>query len=137
MIHAPRRRSPPDAGRSAQERRYILELGQRMRTLREERNLTQQALARRAGIAVDMVSRLENAHYTSPGLRTLLRVAEGLGVPMTALLPDGAVAAPGASPENLLRTRLVTLLRRSSREDLELVLDLAAAVVSRRNGSRG
>ena len=64
---------PPEAEtRELHERRYMVKLGLRIRAIREERGLTQQAVARSAGIATDMVSRLENGHYTSPGLRTLL-----------------------------------------------------------------
>jgi transcriptional regulator with XRE-family HTH domain len=74
--------------RSMQERAYMHELGARVRTLREERGLTQQALAQAAGIATDMVSRLENGHYSSPGLRTLVRLAAGMGTQVAAMLPD-------------------------------------------------
>ena len=120
-----------DPARAQAERRYMIELGQRVRALREERGLTQHTLARSAGIATDMVSRLENGHYTSPGLRTLLRLAEGLGLSVTALLPDGE-GSSGASPEGLLRARLVALVHRMDPDDLELLLDIGSAIASRR-----
>ena len=75
-------------GRSAREKAYMTELGQRLRQLREERGMTQQTVARAAGIATDMVSRLENGHYSSPGLRTLLRIAEGMGISIATMLPE-------------------------------------------------
>ena len=86
--------------RELHERRYMVKLGQRIRAIREERGLTQQAVARSAGIATDMISRLENGHYTSPGLRTLLRVAEGMGVSLAALLPDAA-GVPSTAPSKV------------------------------------
>jgi transcriptional regulator with XRE-family HTH domain len=108
----------------------MIELGQRLRTMREERGLTQQDLARAAGIATDMVSRLENGHYTSPGLRTLLRIAEGMGISVSALLPD-VPNAGHAAPEAALKARLAALLHRVEFEDLELLVDLATTVVNR------
>ena len=106
---------PPDAqAREAHERRYMVKLGLRIRAIREERGLTQQAVARSAGIATDMVSRLENGHYTSPGLRTLLRIAEGVGVSLAALLPD-APSAPSSAPESALKSRLGALAHREAR----------------------
>lgn len=116
--------------REQHERRYMIKLGQRIRTVREERGLTQQAVARSAGIATDMVSRLENGHYTSPGLRTLLRIAEGMGVSLAALLPD--VPSPSAAtPENALLARLGGLVQRAEPHELELLVDLAQVVVGR------
>ena len=112
----------------------MVELGHRVRTLREERGLTQQTLAGAAGIATDMVSRLENGHYSSPGLRTLLRVADGMGVTVSMLLPDVHAVAQSATPEGALRARLAALLQRVSVEDLELLVDIAASIANRRRG---
>ena len=120
-------------GRAHNERSYMSELGHRLRTLREERGLTQQQLARAAGIATDMVSRLENGHYSSPGLRTLLRIAEGMGMGVAALLPDLAGTAY-TTPEQAHRARLNALLHRVSPDELELCVDLVAAVVQRKRG---
>jgi len=116
--------------RELHERRYMVKLGQRIRAIREERGLTQQAVARSAGIATDMVSRLENGHYTSPGLRTLLRIAEGMGVSLGALLPD-AIGAASTAPESALKLRLSTLAHRAEAPELELLVDIAAVILGR------
>lgn len=116
--------------RELHERRYMVKLGQRIRAIREERGLTQQAVARSAGIATDMVSRLENGHYTSPGLRTLLRIAEGMGVSLGALLPDSS-GAPSSSPESVLKLRLSTLAHRAEPPELELLVDIAGVILGR------
>ncbi|MBL8974844.1 MAG: helix-turn-helix domain-containing protein [Myxococcales bacterium] len=122
---------PPDAqAREAHERRYMVKLGLRIRAIREERGLTQQAVARSAGIATDMVSRLENGHYTSPGLRTLLRIAEGVGVSLAALLPD-APSAPSSAPESALKSRLGALAHRAEPHELDLLVDIAGVVLGR------
>lgn len=122
---------PPDTqAREQHERRYMARLGQRIRAVREERGLTQQAVARSAGIATDMVSRLENGHYTSPGLRTLLRIAEGMGVSLAALLPD-APSVTEAAPENLLKSRLGALTHRAEPHELDLLVDIASVVLGR------
>lgn len=109
----------------------MAELGHRLRALREERGLTQHMLARAAGIATDMVSRLENGHYSSPGLRTLLRIADGMGVPVSTLLPDVHSGAH-TTPEGALRARLSSLVNRVDLEDLELVVEVAQTIANRR-----
>jgi transcriptional regulator with XRE-family HTH domain len=103
-----------------------------LRTLREERGLTQQVLAQAAGIATDMVSRLENGHYSSPGLRTLVRIADGLGLGVAALLPDLPTPQGGASQETNLRARLQAIVQRATPEDLELIVELSAVVLQRK-----
>ncbi len=113
------------------ERSYMFELGQRVRSLREERGLTQNTLARSAGIATDMVSRLENGHYSSPGLRTLLRIADGMGISVGAMLPE-AHEVSQTTPEGLARAKLSTLIHRARLDDLELLADIAQAVIQRR-----
>lgn len=123
-----RRSSQPS--RTQHERTYMIELGQRLRMVREERGLTQQEVARSAGVATDMVSRLENGHYTSPGLRTMLRIAEGMGISVAALLPD-VPAVSYSTPEAALKARLAALLQRFDHEDLELLVDLAQTIANR------
>ncbi len=120
----------PTAGRGAHaERLYMAELGQRLRRIREQRGLTQQRLAKRACVATDMISRLENGRYTSPGLRTILRIARGLGVAPAELLPDHADhPAEGARA----RVRLSTLVAQATAEEVELIAELALVVLSRR-----
>jgi transcriptional regulator with XRE-family HTH domain len=122
----------PRGTRSLRERAYMAELGQRLRTLREERGLTQQVLAQAAGIATDMVSRLENGHYSSPGLRTLVRIADGLGLGVAALLPDLPTPQGGASQETNLRARLQAIVQRATPEDLDLIVELSAVVLQRK-----
>jgi len=129
---APRIDSDPQASRELLEKAYMIELGHRLRSLRESRGLTQQAVARAAGIATDMVSRLENGHYSSPGLRTLLRIAAGMGVSVAALLPDRDADGPISGPDTVMRARLSGMALRADPEDLELLVDLAQVVVSRR-----
>jgi transcriptional regulator with XRE-family HTH domain len=118
-----------DATREQHERRYMVELGERIRAAREERGLTQRAAAQAAGIATDMISRLENGRYTSPGLRTLLRIADGLGTSVAALLPD--VPANRGSVESGLRARLMAVVARADPRELELIVELAATVLSK------
>lgn len=118
-----------NAARDAHERRYMAALAHRIRTIREERGLTQQAVARAAGIATDMVSRLENGHYTSPGLRTLVRIAEGMNVSLAELLPE--LSGPAATPESALLAQLNALAVRADLHELELIVDLARVVVGR------
>lgn len=116
--------------REYQERRYMAELGQRIKRLREQRDLTQLSLAQVSAVAADMISRLENGHYQSPGLRTLLRLADGLGVPVNELLPAD-VSDPRPGRESSQRVRLAALLKRAAPEDLGLLADLVEAVVAR------
>ncbi|HEY0135097.1 MAG TPA: helix-turn-helix domain-containing protein [Nannocystis sp.] len=123
-------RTPDAQAREAHERRYMVRLGQRIRAVREERGLTQQAVAKSAGIATDMVSRLENGHYTSPGLRTLLRIAEGMDVSLAMLLPD-APGVPSSAPESALKSKLGALAHRAQPHELDLLVDIASVIVGR------
>jgi transcriptional regulator with XRE-family HTH domain len=65
------------------------QLGDRLRTLRLERGLTQQELAVKAGLAVGTVARLETKPQPNrPGgtsTLTLEKIARALDVPMSAL----------------------------------------------------
>lgn len=65
-----------------------------LRDLREEKGLTQRALAERAGVNVATVVRAEQGQ-TAPFGRTLHALARALEVPVAALRNCGPVAAEG------------------------------------------
>jgi len=62
-----------------------IELGLRVRKLRTRAGLSQAALAERAGLSVDAVSRIERGRR-SPHLGTLNALAAGLKVPLAVLV---------------------------------------------------
>ena len=60
-------------------------LAKRIQALREERRLTQNALARRIGLSRAYLARLEIGRHNAPIL-TLAKIAKALKVPITDLL---------------------------------------------------
>ena len=99
---------------------YIAAVGLRLRSIREEHGITQAQLGKRAGIAIDQVSRLEHGHYVSPGLRTILRIAMAMRIDVVELLAEPSPRRASVSPGFLLRVdaqveKLATLVR-SERE---------------------
>ena len=65
-------------------------LGERIKTLRRERELQQRQLAEKAELTPSMVSQIESGRLT-PSLNTLGRIAGALSVPIAALF-DGPAA---------------------------------------------
>jgi transcriptional regulator with XRE-family HTH domain len=63
-------------------------IGDRLRTLREEKNLSQGDIEKTTGLLRCYISRVENGH-TVPAIETLEKFARALGVPMYALFYDG------------------------------------------------
>ncbi|OFV98990.1 MAG: hypothetical protein A3F68_13425 [Acidobacteria bacterium RIFCSPLOWO2_12_FULL_54_10] len=61
-------------------------IGRRLRELREQRHLTQQEMAERAGVPRTYISRIENARLL-PGPVMLHRIADALKVEMLDMLP--------------------------------------------------
>ncbi len=57
-----------------------------VKQLREQKGLTQEALARKARVTQGYVAQLEGGWRKNPSLPTLRRLAKALGVPVTALL---------------------------------------------------
>ncbi len=60
-----------------------IDVGQRLRGLREERNVSMRALARRSGLSANALSMIERG-LTSPSVTTLHKLASALEVPVTA-----------------------------------------------------
>jgi transcriptional regulator with XRE-family HTH domain len=60
-----------------------VDVGGRLRQLRQERNMSMRALARASGLSTNALSMIERGR-TSPSVSTLYKISEALGVPITA-----------------------------------------------------
>jgi len=76
-------------------------LGETIRVLRLERNMSQRQLAQAAGVARSYVSMIESGARTNIGTQTLERVAAVLGLPAGAILNRAAVAFSSLEPLEL------------------------------------
>ncbi len=63
-------------------------LGERLRTVREQKELSQGDIEKRSGLLRCYISRVENGH-TVPAVETLEKLARALEVPMYELLYEG------------------------------------------------
>lgn len=75
------RPTPPDDRVIARRR----QVGDHIRRVREEHNLTQHDVCGRSGIDVATYSRIEQGH-SSPRLDTLIRIADAIGVHLRDLM---------------------------------------------------
>lgn len=82
-------------------------LGDRLARLRRLADLTQEGLAERSGVSVDVVRKLEQHRKHSARLPTLHALAKGLSVELTALLgdPPGVPSTGEADPPQLVALR--------------------------------
>jgi transcriptional regulator with XRE-family HTH domain len=60
-----------------------LDVGVRLRELRDERNISMRSLATKSGLSANALSMIERGK-TSPSVSTLYKLADALGVPITA-----------------------------------------------------
>ena len=63
-------------------------IGNRLRTLREHKNMSQGDIEKRTGLLRCYISRVENGH-TVPAIETLEKMARALEIPMYQLFYDG------------------------------------------------
>src|SRR4051794_2171148 len=82
-------------------------LGDRVGRLRRLADLTQEGLAERSGLSVDVVRKLEQKRKNSARLPTLHALAKGLGVEVTSLVgdPPGIPSNGEAEPPALIAVR--------------------------------
>jgi transcriptional regulator with XRE-family HTH domain len=116
-------------------------IGDRLKTLREAKDLSQGDIEKRTGLLRCYVSRVENGH-TVPSLETLEKFARALELPLYHLMFDGD--KPPTPPKfakhgtedslessrsgALLMKKLVSLLAKMSQDDRNLILFLAGRV---------
>jgi transcriptional regulator with XRE-family HTH domain len=65
-----------------------MEIGQKLRELREERNLSQGDIQHKTGLLRCYTSRVENG-FTVPNIETLEKLARALEIPLYQLFTDG------------------------------------------------
>ena len=115
-------------------------IGNRLKQLRESKNLSQGDIEKRTGLLRCYISRVENGH-TVPSVSTLERMARALEVPMYRIFHDGEVPASlsklkapkddefgstGAEADYLSKLR--RLLRKMEPGDQKLLLHMAQKV---------
>lgn len=66
---------------------YELNVGRRLRILREKKGLSLRSLAERCGLSINAISRIERGS-NSPTVASLHRLAQALDVPITLLFED-------------------------------------------------
>jgi transcriptional regulator with XRE-family HTH domain len=69
----------------------MLMIGERLRTIRESKNLSQGDVEQRTGLLRCYTSRVENGH-TVPSIDTLQKYAQALDIPLYQLFYDGEAA---------------------------------------------
>jgi len=124
-------------------------IGERLRTLREVKNLSQGDIEKRTGLLRCYLSRVENGH-TVPAIETLEKLARALEIPLYQLFYDGdeppklpkvlktrAEAAEWgkADHEAQLLNRFGRVMKKMGKKDRELLLFIAqkmAGLVGRR-----
>src|ERR1039458_6083997 len=117
-----------------------VDIGKRLRELREAKGLSQRDVEDRAGLFRCHVSRIENGHV-SPTLPVLERWAEALDVELRELFAIGhgqpeAPILPEGIPIGPRERTLLSLLGQMPVEDRELLISIARDLVKRK-GKRG
>jgi len=124
-------------------------IGDRLKTLRESKNLSQGDIEKRTGLLRCYVSRVENGH-TVPAVETLEKFARALELPLYHLMFDGdepptlpksAKLSKNESLESsrsgkLLMYKLVPLLAKMSQNDRNLILFMAGRVAKSQGGMK-
>jgi transcriptional regulator with XRE-family HTH domain len=121
-------------------------IGDRLRALREEKNLSQGDIEKRTGLIRCYVSRVENGH-TVPAIETIEKFARALEVPMYQLFYDGEeppklpnlpkrkssdeIAWGSSGKDARFLNKLRRLLGKADEEDRKLVLYMTQKLAHR------
>ncbi len=66
------------------ENEIYINLGKRIKYLREKVHLTQEKLAEKSGISLDYLGKIE-VNINKPGLKTVIKISNALDMPIKAL----------------------------------------------------
>ena len=120
-------------------------IGDRLKTLREAKNLSQGDIEERTGLRCCYTSRVENGH-TVPSVETLEKYARALEIPMYHLVFDGndPPVPPKLTKKGTkdvwedsragvrLMKKIIRLLSKMNQSDRDLILFLARRVTKKR-----
>lgn len=79
------------------------QLGEAVKRLREQKNMTQEELRESAGFATGYISRLEAGEYASPSISQIFQLAQGLGMTLRDLLEYASLIPETSTFEGCLR----------------------------------
>lgn len=124
-------------------------IGDRLRGIREEKNLSQGDIEKRTGLLRSYISRVENGH-TVPAIETLEKLARAMEIPLYQLFYDGEeppalqnlpkrktsddIAWGSSRKDAHLLNQLRRQLGRMDKEDRLLLLHMAQQMARPRNG---
>jgi len=122
-----------------------MDIGNRLRSVREEKKLSQGDIEKRTGLLRCYISRVENGH-TVPAIETLEKMARALELPLYQLMFDGdkppALPLKGdgkrsaewgsAGKDARFLSKLCQYLAKVSERDRELLLGFAEKIPKRR-----
>ena len=116
-----------------------MDIGKRLRELREARGLSQGDVEDRSGLSRAHLSKIENGHG-APSLPVLERWAEALDVELYQLFAVGdaqpeAPVPPERIPGGAQERTLLGLISQMSAEDRALLMSLAREMVKRKGKS--
>ncbi len=117
-------------------------IGEQLKALREQKNLSQGDIEKRTGLLRCYISRVENGH-TVPSVETLEKLARAFEVPMYRLFTDDDHVKKPNLPAEAIRNRAANskearlirafakLLARMTNEERGLLFHLAAKMAGR------
>ena len=124
-------------------------IGDQLRAMREEKQLSQGDIEKRTGLLRCYISRVENGH-TVPAIETLEKMARALEVPMYRLFYDGEeppklpnlpkrkssgdIAWGSSGKDARFLSKLRRLLGKAEEADRKLLLYLAQKMAQPKNG---
>ena len=68
------------------ESKNIKEIGDKIRAIRNKKELTQDALAKKADLPYTTLTKIESNVITKPSIQTVTKIAKGLGVSIDELI---------------------------------------------------
>jgi transcriptional regulator with XRE-family HTH domain len=101
-------------------------IGDKVRATRKAAGISQEEVARRAGVSLNVINRLERGVILDPHYSTLRGIASALGVPVEDLVREPALAGKAEAPKEAGRTHIDQSAERlkSSGSKLPEVADL-------------
>src|SRR5271156_5119513 len=118
-------------------------IGDRLKQLREDKNLSQGDMEKRMGLLRCYTSRVENGH-TTPSVETLEKMARALEIPLYQLFYDGSKKPPvlkvaethegwgSEGQDSHMLRRFRRLLSRTKERDLKLLMLMAGKMAQRK-----